>query len=98
MPGANHQTFYENIISIIFRTYLRLGCPNGCNEGIQTPQAMFLRIKVCNLLSQMHKNNSQQLFKTLNLHINKMNHHCLIDCIHAMTIFCRAENGKFYKI
>lgn len=95
MPGADHQMFYETIISIIFRTYLRLGCPNGCNEGMQTSQADFLRVKVRNLLSQMHKNNPLQLSQMLNLHINTTHYQYLLDCIHAMTVFCQVENSKF---
>lgn len=96
MPGADYQMFYKGIVAIIFQTYLRLGCPNGCNEGMRTPQADFLRIKVRNLLSQMHKYNPSQLVQMLNLHVNKTQYQNLLDCIHAMTVFCQINNGSLY--
>ena len=48
--------FFENILHILHRVCLQLGCPNGCNEGsVKCPQAEFLRIKLRNLVAQMHR-------------------------------------------
>lgn len=43
MPNLDNHVFFEGIIKIILRTYVHLGCPSGCNEGMRTPQADFLR-------------------------------------------------------
>lgn len=88
---------FEGILKIVLRTYLHLGCANGCNEGIQTPQADFLRIKVKNLLLQMNTISQRHLHLTLKKHLEndstQTNCQSLLDCIHAMTMFCQIDFG-----
>ncbi|KAL3103492.1 hypothetical protein niasHT_025359 [Heterodera trifolii] len=46
MPGSDSAELFPKVLHIVLRISLQLGCPNGCNEGVHTPQAEFLRIKV----------------------------------------------------
>lgn len=55
MPGTDQIVFFADLLQIIHRVCLQLGCPNGCNEGVHTPLAEFLRAKVRNLIAQMHR-------------------------------------------
>lgn len=97
--------YFEEILTIVVRTYLHLGCANGCNEGIRTTQADFLRIKVKNLLAQMNVISPRQLYLTLKKYMdedtskqNQQPCQSVLDCIHAMTMFCQVDLGqKFFK-
>uniref|UniRef100_A0A915D4K6 Uncharacterized protein n=1 Tax=Ditylenchus dipsaci TaxID=166011 RepID=A0A915D4K6_9BILA len=91
MPNIDQQLFFVGIVKLLLRIYLHLGCANGCNEGMRTPQADFLRIKVKNLLLQMHKSNTNLLTEILKQHVMETQCHQLLDSIHAMTMFCQVE-------
>ena len=93
MTNVDPSIFFENILKIILRTYLHMGCPNGCNEGMRTPQADFLQIKARNLLSQLYKINPNVFTKLLKKQVNEFPVQQLLDCIHAVTVFCQAEIG-----
>lgn len=55
MPGTDQHAMFPGLLHIVHRVCLQLGCPSGCNEGVHTSQAEFLRIKVRNLIAQMHR-------------------------------------------
>lgn len=98
---VDSREYFEGILKIVVMTYLHLGCANGCNEGIRTPKADFLRIKVKNLLSQMNTINQQHLNLTLKkyMEMNSTQTNCqsLLDFIHAMTMFCQMDFGNYLK-
>ncbi|KAK0415429.1 hypothetical protein QR680_011941 [Steinernema hermaphroditum] len=91
MPGADHRSFFEDSIQMILKTYLSLGCPHGCNEGIRSPQADFLRVKARNLLSQMHRIDGTSFTEILIAQVNDNTCQQLLDYIHAITAFCRSD-------
>uniref|UniRef100_A0A914YVH3 Cation channel complex component UNC80 N-terminal domain-containing protein n=1 Tax=Panagrolaimus superbus TaxID=310955 RepID=A0A914YVH3_9BILA len=93
MTNVDPSVFFENILKIVLRTYLHMGCPNGCNEGMRTPQADFLQIKARNLLSQLYKINPNAFIKLLKKQVSENTVQQLLDCIHAITVFCQAEMG-----
>ncbi|EJD73700.1 hypothetical protein LOAG_18891 [Loa loa] len=38
MPETELQSFFDDCINIVLRTYLWLGCPYGCNDGLRSQQ------------------------------------------------------------
>uniref|UniRef100_A0A7E4W3C8 UNC80 domain-containing protein n=1 Tax=Panagrellus redivivus TaxID=6233 RepID=A0A7E4W3C8_PANRE len=94
MPNIHPQSFFEDIMKIILKIYVQLGCPNGCGENsVRTPQANFLRIKAKNLLAQMHKISSTTFVMLLKQQVDKISVQRLLDCIHAITVYCQGEMG-----
>ncbi|KAI1727311.1 cation channel complex component UNC80 domain-containing protein [Ditylenchus destructor] len=94
MPNIDHQFFFSGILRILLRIYVHLGCPNGCNEGMRTPQADFLRIKAKNIFSQMHKFDGTLLSQILKDYVEDTSCQQLLDGIHAMTMFCQVDKEK----
>ncbi|KAI6240158.1 Protein unc-80 [Aphelenchoides fujianensis] len=93
-PNCETLTFFEGIVKICIKTYIHLGCPNGCNEGMRTPQADFMRIKLKNLFSQMHKLGQPALTEILRSQVIETGVQSLLDCLHSMTAFCDLDAGK----
>lgn len=83
MPNVDNQWFGD-ILRILLRVYVHLGCPNGCNEGIRTPQADFLRVKAKNILSQMYRLNSSFLVDIIKSYVNETTCQQMLDSIHGM--------------
>src|SRR5438105_69733 len=69
MPSIDTSLLFEGIVRISLRCFLHLGCPIGCNEGMRTPQADFLRVRLKSLLSQMHRLNSSLLAEVIRQYI-----------------------------
>ncbi|KAI6188392.1 Protein unc-80 [Aphelenchoides besseyi] len=93
-PNCETLNFFEGIVKICVKTYIHLGCPNGCNEGMRTPQADFMRIKLKNLFSQMHKLGQPTLTEILRTQVVDTSVQSLLDCLHSMTAFCDLDANK----
>ncbi|VDN59623.1 unnamed protein product [Dracunculus medinensis] len=91
MPNIDHSLFFDEIIQIILRSFIWLGCPHGCNDGVQTPQADFLRIKARTLLSIIHRLNAESFSRMLVDNVESLNIQLLVDIMHSITGFCRAD-------
>uniref|UniRef100_A0A1I7ST06 UNC80 domain-containing protein n=1 Tax=Bursaphelenchus xylophilus TaxID=6326 RepID=A0A1I7ST06_BURXY len=91
MPGLGNVTIFEDVTKIVLKVYIHLGCPNGCNEGMRTPQADFMRIKLKNLLSQMNKSGEGLLTGILKSQVMGSTCQSLLDYLHAMTSFCEFD-------
>lgn len=84
--------FYEIrqiIIRKFFRTYLWLGCPHGCNDGLRSQQGDFLRVKARTILAIISHINLEIFRNLLISHIEEYNAQMLIDTLHSVTGFCR---------
>lgn len=97
MPNTDIQGFLDPIIRIVLRSYLHFGCPNGCNEGMRTTQADFLRAKAKSLLSQMHRSYPHAFTEAMKAQVAERPSHQFLDCLHAMTVFCDVEIGSEYR-
>lgn len=71
-----------------FRTYLWLGCPHGCNDGLHSQQGDFLRAKARTILAVISYNNPESFRNLLINHIEEYNAQVLIDTLHSITGFC----------
>lgn len=76
-----------------YRSYLWLGCPHGCNEGMRTAQADFLRIKARTLFALMHRINPEIFTQTVVDQVKEYNIQNLVDVMHAITGFCKVDTG-----
>lgn len=94
MPGQDSYAFFDGLVRLFFRTYLCLGCASGCNEAVCTPQSDFLRVKLRHLLSQMHSTDSDTLAQVLRTLVAEMPCQQLLDCVHAMTMFCQPSENE----
>lgn len=94
IPNADILYLFEDITKIVLKTYIHLGCPNGCNEGMRTPQADFMRIKLKNLLSQMYRTGEKRLTNILRIQVADSQCQSLLDYLHAMTSFCEFDPQK----
>ncbi|KAK6059691.1 hypothetical protein COOONC_02662 [Cooperia oncophora] len=55
IPIDQSEALFSQLTIMIFRIYLSLGCPHGCNEGVKSQQGDFLRVKAKTLLAQLEK-------------------------------------------
>ncbi|CAD5215802.1 unnamed protein product [Bursaphelenchus okinawaensis] len=94
MPNLGTLTIFEDVTKIVLKVYSHLGCPNGCNEGMRTPQADFMRIKLKNLLSQMYRSKESVLTTILKSQVLGTSCQALLDYLHAMTSFCEFDPGQ----
>ncbi|GMT17333.1 hypothetical protein PFISCL1PPCAC_8630, partial [Pristionchus fissidentatus] len=44
-PSRQRSDFFEQLTSMVFRIYVSLGCPHGCNDGVKSAHGDFLRAK-----------------------------------------------------
>uniref|UniRef100_A0A0N5AB72 UNC80 domain-containing protein n=1 Tax=Syphacia muris TaxID=451379 RepID=A0A0N5AB72_9BILA len=91
MPGIEQEKFFSENIKVILRSYLWLGCPHGCNEGMRAPQADFLRIKARTLFALMHRINPEIFSQTIVDQVQEYNIQNLLDVMHAITGFCKVD-------
>uniref|UniRef100_A0A914HI14 Protein UNC80 central region domain-containing protein n=1 Tax=Globodera rostochiensis TaxID=31243 RepID=A0A914HI14_GLORO len=91
MPGTDQRELFSKLLHIIHRICLQLGCPNGCNEGVHTPQAEFLRVKVRNLIAQMHRTNPRALCMLLRDQVAQTPCVQLVDALHSLIVFCQCN-------
>uniref|UniRef100_A0A0R3RLJ4 Uncharacterized protein n=1 Tax=Elaeophora elaphi TaxID=1147741 RepID=A0A0R3RLJ4_9BILA len=89
MPETELQSFFNDCINIVLRTYLWLGCPHGCNDGLHSQQGDFLRIKARTILAIISQINPEIFRSLLISHIEDYNAQLLIDTLHSVTGFCR---------
>ncbi|KAL3119939.1 hypothetical protein niasHT_007067 [Heterodera trifolii] len=91
MPGSDSAELFPKVLHIVLRICLQLGCPNGCNEGVHTPQAEFLRIKVRNLIAQMHRTNPRFFCALLRAKVAQTPCAQLVDALHSLMVFCQCN-------
>uniref|UniRef100_A0A915C2K7 Transmembrane protein n=1 Tax=Parascaris univalens TaxID=6257 RepID=A0A915C2K7_PARUN len=91
MPAIDYQQFFDEIIKTILRIYLWLGCPHGCNEGIRSAQGDFLRVKARTIFATMQRIDPKGFSEMVVNHVQEGNSQTLIDMMHAITGFCRAD-------
>ena len=65
MPGYETLALVDGIVRVCARAYNLLGYPSGCSEGMRTARSDFMRLKLRNLFSQMHKLEPATLAETL---------------------------------
>lgn len=75
-------------MGIIKRALLHLGCPHGCNDGVRTAQAEFLRLQCNSNLSRLLKQASSLSKKYLRDMVRESSLHELIEFFHAFVGFC----------
>lgn len=80
-------------MGIIKRALLHLGCPHGCNDGVRTAQAEFLRLQCNSNLSRLLKQASGLSKKYLRDMIRESSLHELIEFFHAFVGFCVDPNS-----
>ncbi|KAL4003818.1 hypothetical protein ACH3XW_9180 [Acanthocheilonema viteae] len=89
MPETEFQPFFNDCINIVLRTYLWLGCPHGCNDGLRSQQSDFLRVKARTVLAVISHINSEIFRNLLISRIEEYNAQMLIDTLHSITGFCK---------
>lgn len=83
-----NENAHHLVMGIIKRTWLHLGCPHGCNEGIRGPPAEFLRTQCQSILSRMLRQESSKTRQYLRKMIKNTQLHELIEFFHAFVGFC----------
>ncbi|VDM36880.1 unnamed protein product, partial [Toxocara canis] len=91
MPATEYQQFFEHIVKTILRIYVWLGCPHGCNEGVRSAQGDFLRVKARTIFATMQRIDPEGFAEMVVNHIEESSSQLLIDMMHAITGFCRAD-------
>lgn len=76
------------VMGIIKRSWLHLGCPHGCNEGIRGPPAEFLRTQCQSILSRMLRQEPSNTRQYLRKMIKNTQLHELVEFFHAFVGFC----------
>ncbi|VDK88979.1 unnamed protein product [Litomosoides sigmodontis] len=89
MPETELQSFSNDCINVVLRTYLWLGCPHGCNDGLHSQQGDFLRAKARTILAVIFHSDPENFCNLLISHIEEYNAQTLIDTLHSITGFCR---------
>ncbi|KAJ1363606.1 Unc-80p [Parelaphostrongylus tenuis] len=98
IPLDHTETFFSELTTMIFRIYLALGCPHGCNEGVKSQQGNFLRIKAKNILAQLEKLQQERFRSIFVLYVEENNPQQILDLIHSITAFCRSEFPQLTSI
>ncbi|WKY11247.1 hypothetical protein Q1695_003091 [Nippostrongylus brasiliensis] len=91
IPIDQSETFFSQLTMMIFRIYLSLGCPHGCNEGVKSQQGDFLRVKAKTLLAQLEKLQQERFRAIFTTYVEENSPQQILDLIHSMTAFCRSE-------
>ncbi|VDM59236.1 unnamed protein product [Angiostrongylus costaricensis] len=91
IPFDQTEIFFSELTTMIFRIYLALGCPYGCNEGVKSQQGNFLRIKAKNILAQLEKLQQDRFRSIFVTYVEENNPQQVLDLIHSITAFCRSE-------
>uniref|UniRef100_A0A915HWZ6 Uncharacterized protein n=1 Tax=Romanomermis culicivorax TaxID=13658 RepID=A0A915HWZ6_ROMCU len=73
--------------------YLFLGCPHGCNEGIRSAQADFLRTQARSALSNLMRSESNLFNEAFVNFVEKFEMDQVLDFFHAFVGFCSAEGA-----
>lgn len=75
-------------MGILKRAMLHLGCPHGCNDGVRTAQAEFLRLQCNANLLRLMKQSSGLSKRYLRDMVRDSTLHELIEFFHAFVGFC----------
>lgn len=84
----NSEHAHRMIMGILKRSWLHLGCPHGCNEGIRGPPAEFLRTQCHSILSRMFRQEPSNTRQYLRKMIKTTQIHEIIEFFHAFVGFC----------
>ncbi|PAV67932.1 hypothetical protein WR25_01182 isoform B [Diploscapter pachys] len=90
-PVDQSELFFNQITIMIFKIYLCLGCPHGCNEGVKSQQADFLRLKAKALLANLERLEQEKFKKILTDYVEEFGCQQVLDLLHSITAFCRTE-------
>ncbi|KJH51438.1 hypothetical protein DICVIV_02354 [Dictyocaulus viviparus] len=91
IPSDQTEIFFPQLTTMIFRIYLTLGCPHGCNDGMKSQQGNFLRVKAKNILAQLEKLHQDRFRSIFVTYVEENNPQQILDLIHSITAFCRSE-------
>lgn len=75
---------------------LYLGCQHGCNDGIRSPQADFLRTQSRSCLARVQRADSNNFANSLIQFVETCDLCMLLDFFHAFMGFCAADSGSNY--
>lgn len=84
----NSEHSHRMVMGILKRSWLHLGCPHGCNEGIRGPPAEFLRTQCHSILSRMFRQKPSNTRQFLRKMIKTTQLHELMEFFHAFVGFC----------
>lgn len=87
-PATSVPRTFALVLQAVHKAFLFLGCPQGCQDSLRSPQADFLRAQAKSCLARLHKTDSVALSQWLLALVKAGNLHPLIDFLHALTGFC----------
>ncbi|CAB3399025.1 unnamed protein product [Caenorhabditis bovis] len=90
-PLEQTETFFVQLNIMVFKIYLCLGCPHGCNEGVKSQHGDFLRAKAKSILADLEKIQPEKFKTILNDYVDNFGPQQVIDLLHSITAFCRSE-------
>ncbi|PIC30809.1 hypothetical protein B9Z55_021926 [Caenorhabditis nigoni] len=90
-PLEQTETFFVQLNIMVFKIYLVLGCPHGCNEGVKSPHGDFLRAKAKAILAGLERVQPEKFKNILNDYVDTYGTQQVIDLLHSITAFCRSE-------
>ncbi|CAR64667.2 Protein unc-80 [Caenorhabditis elegans] len=90
-PLEQTETFFVQLNIMVFKIYLCLGCPHGCNEGVKSPHGDFLRAKAKAILAGLERVQPDKFKNILNDYVDNYGTQQVIDLLHSITSFCRSE-------
>ncbi|CAI2352462.1 unnamed protein product [Caenorhabditis sp. 36 PRJEB53466] len=90
-PLEQTETFFVQLNIMVFKIYLCLGCPHGCNEGVKSQHGDFLRAKARSILAHLERVQPEKFKTILNDYVDNYGTQQVIDLLHSITAFCRSE-------
>uniref|UniRef100_A0A914WE92 Protein unc-80 homolog n=1 Tax=Plectus sambesii TaxID=2011161 RepID=A0A914WE92_9BILA len=90
---APDDDYFTLLVEVLFRVYMTLGCPFGCNDGIRTPHGDFLRAQARTMLARLHRSNGLKFGRSIALHVKVTSPQRLLDLVHSFTGFCHPESA-----
>ncbi|CAD6199380.1 unnamed protein product [Caenorhabditis auriculariae] len=90
-PLEQTETFFLQLTVMVFKIYLCLGCPHGCNEGVKSQHGDFLRAKAKSILAHLEKVQQDKFKQILNEYVENYGPQRVLDLLHSITAFCRTE-------
>ncbi|CAI4225052.1 unnamed protein product [Auanema sp. JU1783] len=83
--------FFTQLTHMVFRIYLSLGCPHGCNDGVKSQQGDFLRVKAKTVLASLEKLEQEKFKRIIMSYVEENSCQQVLDLLHSITAFCRSE-------
>lgn len=90
-PIPQPESFFYQLTLMIFKIYLCLGCPHGCNEGMRTEHSNFLRAKAKAILATLEKVQPEKFNSLINEYVENFGTQQVLDLLHGLTSFCKSE-------